>query len=103
MSRQKGQKDLKPRMTAARKVAAAAAKRGITPLELQLRMMRYHWARAWKGKQLIDEAEANKAVAIAEPITNYLHAKLSSVEVATEDGGPLQVVIRHFHEAVKSK
>src|SRR4051794_32397237 len=69
--RRPGLKDRQPRTTAARKVAAAAAQAGITPLEVMLSTMR----------ELYDKGDHVAACAIARDAAPFCHPRLSSVQV----------------------
>src|SRR4051794_38246629 len=69
--RRPGTKDRQPRTTAARKVAAAAAAAGLTPLECMLSTMR----------ELYDNGDKIAAAAIARDAAPYIHPRLSSVQV----------------------
>lgn len=92
--RPKGVVETKPRNTVAKKVAAVAAEGGITPLEVMLTAMREDWDAS--RKMLADAcpedpAEAAKwtdrimalrgcAIATADKVAPYLHARLSSID-----------------------
>ena len=64
-----------------REIADAAAKDGLSPLEVMLRAMREH--------ALADRWDQAAAVAKAAP---YCHPRLAAVEVSGEDGGPVQSI-----------
>lgn len=61
-----------------------AAASGETPLDYMLRMMR---------DTTLEYAVRNDMAKAAAP---YVHAKLASMQVSGEDGGPLNIVIRRF-------
>jgi hypothetical protein len=67
--RRPGLQERRPRRTAARKMAAAAAETGLTPLEIMLTAMRELWA---AGDKL-------GACAVAKDAAPYMHPRLSSV------------------------
>ena len=89
--RKAGSKDSKPRVTAARKIAAAAADEGITPAEIMLRTARHLWAEATDECGRVTNLErALAASAVAEKAAPYFNPKLASVEHTGKDGGPIQ-------------
>lgn len=59
---------------------------GITPLEVMLKRMRYHSAKADKAIKSKDESGAEKHMALADDAAKaaapYVHPKLSSVEMS---------------------
>ena len=65
-----------------REIADAAAKDGLSPLEVMLRAMREHaLADRW-----------DQAAAVAKDAAPYCHPRLAAVEVSGEDGGPVQSI-----------
>ena len=66
-----------------RQIADAAAKEGLTPLELQLRAMRMLWERAHRGPEP-DLALVKEACSVAAQCAPYLHPRLSAVEAKIE-------------------
>ena len=64
--------------TKTRKVAEAAAKKGLTPLEIMLEAMQDSWA---KAKEAQDDEERLKlrglAISIAKDAAPYMHAKIA--------------------------
>ena len=106
MGRPKGILETKPRNTVAKKVAAQAAQRGITPLEVMLTAMREDWtaaqkmladavpqsaeeALAWTGR--IQNLRAS-AIATADKVAPYLHARLSATTISGDPDNPLRFV-----------
>ena len=65
-----------------REIADAAARDGLSPLEVMLRAMREHaLAERW-----------DQAAAVAKDAAPYCHPRLAAVEVSGEDGGPVQSI-----------
>ena len=65
-----------------REIADAAARDGLSPLEVMLRAMREHaLADRW-----------DQAAAVAKDAAPYCHPRLAAVEVSGEDGGPVQSI-----------
>jgi hypothetical protein len=64
-----------------RAIAEIAIAEGMAPLEVMLLAMRgYAAAQAW-----------DRAAATAKDAAPYIHPKLSSIEHAGKDGGPMQI------------
>jgi hypothetical protein len=63
-----------------REIADAAAKDGITPLEVMLKAMRNHY----------DLEQWDDAAAIAKDAAPYMHPRLAAVEHSGPGGGPVQ-------------
>lgn len=79
MARPRGIAETSPRVTAARKQAAAAAAGGITPLDVMLRAMRAH----------VDAGNLDAAAGIAKDAAPYVHARLAAMQVSGLEGGPI--------------
>ena len=62
-----------------REIAERAAAEGLEPLEVMLKAMRL----------LVDEGKWSEASTIAKDAAPYCHPRLSAVEVAGKDGGPI--------------
>ena len=106
MARPPGIKETKPRNTVAKKIAAAAAEGGITPLEVMLTAMREDWKAAqemMQGAPPTDPAEAEKqlaralahrnaAIATADKAAPYIHARLSSTDATVKSDNVHRVV-----------
>jgi len=89
--RPKGAKDAKPRVTAARKLAADAASEGILPAEIMLRVARHYWGLATdENGTITNEGEAAKAFDAAEKAAPYFNSKLATVQHTGKDGGAIQ-------------
>ena len=103
---QKIQRESKPgrggaRSGAGRKAGAATVKtreiadrmmeEGISPLEYMLAVMRRTTEHTDVKVQIAREAMAFEAAKAAAP---YVHPRLSAVEVAGKDGGPVEAVTR---------
>jgi hypothetical protein len=88
--RKRGTKDSKPRLSAARKVALAAAEAGLVPLDYMLEIMRDPNA---------DPNERLKAAIAAAP---YIHPRLSAVAVADVPNAARQAFERIERVIVKS-
>jgi hypothetical protein len=65
-----------------RAVAEAAAREGITPLEVMLKAMRAHL----NGRRL------DQAAAVAKDAAPYMHPRLGSVQHSGPNGGPIVTV-----------
>jgi hypothetical protein len=89
--RKAGSKDSKPRVTAARKLAAAATAEGISPAEMMLRTAQHLWGKATdEAGTVIDLDMATKACAIAEKAAPYFNPKLATIAHTGEGGGAIQ-------------
>jgi hypothetical protein len=64
-----------------RKIAERAIEEGITPLEVMIKAMHDYFA----------TGDWIRAAAIAKDCAPYVHPKLSSIEHAGKDGGPLVI------------
>jgi hypothetical protein len=95
MARPKGIIETKPRNTVAKKVAAIALRKGITPLDVMLTAMEQDWneAQALARKPLPDDLTLARkhleciaglrasAIATADKAAPYVHARLSAMAV----------------------
>jgi hypothetical protein len=106
MARPSGIKETKPRNTVARKVAAAAAEQGITPLDLMLAAMREDWDAAQamlRDARPQDPTEADRwtarvmalrsaAIATADKAAPYLHPRLASTDTTIKSDNVHRVI-----------
>jgi len=73
-----------------RKIAEDAAKEGITPLELKLRLMRHFWTKATdKTGNITNEKYALAAADEGDKLMPFMHARFASIQHTGPNGGPI--------------
>lgn len=86
--RPKGSKDMVKR-TAAKPMPIKKADDGMSPLDIMLSVMRYHWDQAMACADGPDLAHMKVACEVAKDAAPYLHARLTTIQ-----GGPPDKPIR---------
>ncbi|MDA0224651.1 MAG: hypothetical protein O2975_00915, partial [Proteobacteria bacterium] len=62
-----------------------SAKEGITPLEVMLSGMRYHWAMAMKDPETPDLEHLRFAMSVAKDAAPFVHPRLNSIQGGVPD------------------
>ena len=73
-------------------IANKAAEEGVTPLEVMLENMRYHYELSQDASHGVDLVMGYRKAAqeCAKDAAPYIHPKLSSTELTGKDGGPME-------------
>lgn len=88
--RPKGSKDKKKR---APSLPITLKDEGMSPLDIMLSVMRYHWKEAMKDPEAPDVQHLHSANAAAKDAAPYVHSRLTTVQ-----GGPVDKPIRFANQ-----